>query len=289
VIIIDDWPNTKEGSPMTNGHDADPTIAAQMVTWSKSAPDGEKDAADQTRIEPEMSFGVPPSKLAGVHLSPLTIGLIDFYRLTQECLTKVFDDLQADISIYSFMTVKECIAEARNDLDLIIYYLHGSEASGATVMQAITIVCQAFPIIPVIVFSDADCTQQSKIMRSTLKSGARGFIPTQTASLPITLAAIRFVKAGGTFVPVDLLLTSRPNRAPGRQDRLTSRQVAVLSHLQQGKTNKIIADELGMSESTVKVHVHNIMRKMGATNRTQASYNAQRLSDDFGGARISDT
>ena len=250
--------------------------------------DDENDTADQTRIESEINFSGQPSKLAGASLDSLTIGLIDFYRLTQECLTKVFDDLQADISIYSFMTVKECIAEARNDLDLIIYYLHGSEASDATVMQAITTVCQAFPTIPVIVFSDADCTQQSKIMRSTLKSGARGFIPTRTASLPITLAAIRFVKAGGTFVPVDLLLTSRPDRAPGRQDRLTSRQVAVLGHLQQGKANKIIAYELGMSESTVKVHVRNIMRKMGATNRTQAAYNAQRLSNDFEGARISD-
>jgi DNA-binding NarL/FixJ family response regulator len=266
---------------MTNGHDADPTIAAQMLIWSRSAPNDERDSADRTRIESEMSFGVPPSKLAGVHVSPLTIGLIDFYRLTQECLTKVFDDLQANISIYSFMAVKECIAETRNDLDLIIYYLRGSEASDATVMQAITTVCQAFPTIPIIIFSDADCTQQSEIIRSTLKSGARGFIPTRTTSLPITLAAIRFVKAGGTFVPVDLLLTSRPDRASGRQNRLTSRQVAVLSHLQRGKTNKIIAYELGVSECTVKVHVRNIMRKMGATNRTQAAYNAQRLSNDF--------
>lgn len=274
---------------MINAYDTNPTGTAQVLPWSKNVPEDENDTADQTRIESEINFSGQPSKLAGASLDSLTIGLIDFYRLTQECLTKVFDDLQADISIYSFMTVKECIAEARNDLDLIIYYLHGSEASDATVMQAITTVCQAFPTIPVIVFSDADCSQQSKIMRSTLKSGARGFIPTRTASLPITLAAIRFVKAGGTFVPVDLLLTSRPDRAPGRQDRLTSRQVAVLSHLQQGKANKIIAYELGMSESTVKVHVRNIMRKMGATNRTQAAYNAQRLSSDFEGARISDT
>jgi DNA-binding NarL/FixJ family response regulator len=273
---------------MINAYDANPAVASQVLPWSKSPTDDESDTADQTRIDSEINFSGQPSKLASGSLDSLTIGLIDFYRLTQECLTKVFDDLQADISIYSFMTVKECIAEARNDLDLIIYYLHGSEASDATVMQAITTVCQAFPSIPVIVFSDADCTQQSKIMRSTLKSGARGFIPTRTASLPITLAAIRFVKAGGTFVPVDLLLTSRPDRAPGRQDRLTSRQVAVLGHLQQGKANKIIAYELGMSESTVKVHVRNIMRKMGATNRTQAAYNAQRLSNDFEGTRISD-
>jgi hypothetical protein len=49
---------------------------------------------------------------------------------------------------------------------------------------------------------------------------------------------------------------------------------------------KIIAYELGVSESTVKVYVLNILRKIGATNRTQAVYNAKRLSNDFEGARV---
>ena len=228
-----------------------------------------------------MSFGVAPPKLAGANPGTLTIGLIDFYRFTQECLAKVFDDLHPEIAILNFTTAKDCISEGRSDLDLIIYYLHGSETSDAKIMQAITTVCQAFPAIPTIVFSDVDCTQQSKIMRISIKSGARGFIPTRTASLPITTAAVRFVKAGGTFVPVDLLVTSRTDRVPARQNRLTSRQGAVLSHLQQGKTNKIIACDLGMSESTVKVHVRNIMRKMGAINRTEVAYNARRLSNDL--------
>ena len=61
---------------------------------------------------------------------------------------------------------------------------------------------------------------------------------------------------------------------------LTPRQATVLSLLQQGKANKIIAYELGMSESTVKVHIRNIMRKIGATNRTQAIYKLQQLSDE---------
>ena len=61
---------------------------------------------------------------------------------------------------------------------------------------------------------------------------------------------------------------------------MTPRQTTVLSLLQQGKANKIIAYELGMSESTVKVHIRNIMRKMGATNRTQAIYKLQQLSHD---------
>ena len=65
--------------------------------------------------------------------------------------------------------------------------------------------------------------------------------------------------------------------------------MAVLAQLRQGKANKLIAHELSMSESTVKVHVRNIMRKMGATNRTQAVYKAQQLSNHSECAALSET
>lgn len=273
---------------MINGYNVEPAVATPVLNWSKGPASDENAATDPMRADSEIGFGAQPARLADGALSSLNIALIDYYRLTQECLTKVFDDMHPGISISSFLTVKDCIAEARSDLDLIIYHPHGTEISEMTIMQTSAAICQAFPTIPVIIFSDADVVQQSKFMRAALKSGARGFVPTQTASLAITLAAIHFVKAGGTFAPVDLLLTTRPDRSPGRQNRLTSRQVAVLSHLQQGKANKIIAYELGMSESTVKVHVRNIMRKMGATNRTQVAYKAQRLLQDFDGTRPKD-
>jgi len=56
-----------------------------------------------------------------------------------------------------------------------------------------------------------------------------------------------------------------------RNRTLTARQRAVLELLSRGNTNKIIARRLGMSEGTVKVHVRQIMRKFGVTNRTQVA------------------
>ena len=53
--------------------------------------------------------------------------------------------------------------------------------------------------------------------------------------------------------------------------------MAVIRALQQGKSNKVIAYELNMCESTVKVHVRNIMKKLHATNRTEVAYLATRL------------
>jgi DNA-binding NarL/FixJ family response regulator len=51
---------------------------------------------------------------------------------------------------------------------------------------------------------------------------------------------------------------------------LTPRQLEVLDRLREGKPNKLIARDLNMTEATVKVHVRQIMRKLGAANRTQA-------------------
>jgi hypothetical protein len=48
--------------------------------------------------------------------------------------------------------------------------------------------------------------------------------------------------------------------------------MTVLAQVKQGKANKAIARDLGMSESAVKVHIRSIMRKMGAANRTQAAF-----------------
>ncbi|HEX4767595.1 MAG TPA: LuxR C-terminal-related transcriptional regulator [Lichenihabitans sp.] len=57
---------------------------------------------------------------------------------------------------------------------------------------------------------------------------------------------------------------------------LTGRELEVLHRLERGLQNKIIAYELGISQSTVKVHVRSIMRKT-ATNRTQVAYLTRRL------------
>jgi DNA-binding NarL/FixJ family response regulator len=56
----------------------------------------------------------------------------------------------------------------------------------------------------------------------------------------------------------------------------------VLEFLTQGMPNKIIAYRLGMSQSTVKVHVHNILNKLKVTNRTAAAVTARRMQTASG-------
>lgn len=138
---------------------------------------------------------------------------------------------------------------------------------------------------PVVVLSDADDPAQ---VVATLKAGARGFL-TARSEPAIVFRALEFILGGGFFFPPAALLqaaTREPEpalRAPIALDGgrpagnghgiagLTLRQSEVLHLLRLGQSNKHIARELRMCESTVKVHVRQIMRKLGASNRTQAA------------------
>ena len=239
------------------------------------------------RMEFGLVFDPAETSAAPANGGQLCVGLIDSYRFSQECLIKAFEVLDPRLVILAAETVQDLLNPKGATLDVIIYYSHATEASEAAMMHNIKVIRQAFDAVPLVVLSDADDAQQTDTVRGAMKSGAHGFIPTKTTGIPIALAAMRFARAGGTFAPLEILLANGPDSAPPpsepvRQKRLTSRQMAVLSHLQQGKANKIIAYELSMSESTVKVHVRNIMRKMGATNRTQAAYKAQMLLRELG-------
>lgn len=113
---------------------------------------------------------------------------------------------------------------------------------------------------------------------SALDSGAKGYIPT-SVSLDVTVEALNLVRAGGVFVPASSLLSakrvltsiSNEQKSP-LSGIFTERQAAVVEAIRQGKANKTIAYELNMHESTVKVHVRNIMKKLKAQNRTQVAY-----------------
>jgi DNA-binding NarL/FixJ family response regulator len=88
-------------------------------------------------------------------------------------------------------------------------------------------------------------------------------------------------------MPSDLLLheeeqNKTPLKRPGATalNGLTTRQHEVLGLIRLGKPNKLIAAELNISESTVKVYVRQIMKKFGAINRTHACYLLSRSAWD---------
>ena len=103
---------------------------------------------------------------------------------------------------------------------------------------------------------------------AALAAGARGFV--HKAAPPERLAAaIRTVAAGGTFLDVEHG-HEEPTAAPAGAANLTVREREILFLLSQGMTATEIADRLVISRATVRTHVQNARRKLGARTRSQA-------------------
>lgn len=141
------------------------------------------------------------------------------------------------------------------------------------------------PDVPLIVLSGAESPE---LIRNLLDLGVLGFIP-KAYSSEVMLSAIRLVLAGGVYVP-PLLLGKHDVPGPsaaaaggqgqgGLRDLLTERQVDVVRLLSQGKPNKLIARQLGISEGTVKIHLAAIFRALNVRNRVEAVVASRNLSD----------
>lgn len=141
------------------------------------------------------------------------------------------------------------------------------------------------PGVPVAVFSD---NADGSVVRLACASGVDAYIPT-CLEPPTALKALSFVIAGGKFFPPESLLLSEP---AGMRDmgedvnaalRFTQRQSDIIEALKFGHSNKIIARRLNIAEATVKIHIRQIMRKLGVQNRTQIALAA--ISNGGLGAR----
>lgn len=91
----------------------------------------------------------------------------------------------------------------------------------------------------------------------------------ENAKREMRVAILRLVMAGGEYFPWIKRPEARASERPSIA-RLSKRQREVLGHLQDGKTNKQIAEALGISLATVKLHVQGILGEAGAKNRTEA-------------------
>jgi DNA-binding NarL/FixJ family response regulator len=149
--------------------------------------------------------------------------------------------------------------------------------------------CGDAPIGVVLACADATTT------RAIAALGVAGVVR-HDATLAVAIAAIQLMWVGGSYLPPDLAREAEatpvwrvsmaddisPSLAPMAREPLhsdnelglTSREWDVLRILREGRQNKIIAFELGISESTVKVHLRNIMKKLHASNRTQVALGA---------------
>jgi DNA-binding NarL/FixJ family response regulator len=219
-----------------------------------------------------------PTAWASPQEAPKLIYL-DSRAFTRDCVGRW---LQAHLGEFGVWPVADVEAIEQDAIDPdevrgVIIHAGPERASSSTVVELTARMGEIFPDIPIVVLSDHEDAEN---IREAFELGVRGYIPTSLASL-VAVEAVRLVCAGGTFAPTAVLLSSWHARA-GTGDApliagFTQRQAQILGCLRRGMANKLIAYELNMCESTVKVHIRNIMKKLKATNRTQVVY----LTNDF--------
>lgn len=217
--------------------------------------------------------------------------IADDHRLIIEGVKIKLAELDPAVESVVAMNIEEldrAVAEHAEQLDLALIDIAMPGTQGH---QHIAKLRAQAPSLPVIVLSGSE---DPELMRSLLDLGVLGFIP-KAYSPDIMLSAIRLVLAGGVYIPPLLLANAQahgwqPADTPAPQQGfdsarsldalrtlLTERQIDVMRLLSQGKPNKLIARDLGISEGTVKIHLAAIFRALNVRNRVEAVVASRKL------------
>lgn len=196
--------------------------------------------------------------------------------LERECLSKALAGNQLGLEILDFGSFEEwrSAQDRHPPLAAVLYNLGDRNLTVAEETNQIVKLTAQLGNVPLVILADSDDLVQ---ILKALEIGARGYILT-TVDIGVCAEAIKLAVAGGIFIPASSVRAVRhliEKNTPGGRDLselFTMRQAEVVNALRKGKANKIIAYELEMRESTVKVHIRNIMRKLKATNRTEIVY-----------------
>lgn len=155
--------------------------------------------------------------------------------------------------------------------DVVLLDLNMPGISGVETLQLMQQDCPDTAIIMLTV------SEESSDLALAMRSGARGYL-IKNIETDYLLRAIRRAAAGETVVAEALtgklvaqLHGGTPATPPSDIDKLTPREKDILACLARGESNKLIARKLDLAESTVKIHVQNVLKKLKLSSRVQAA------------------
>lgn len=153
------------------------------------------------------------------------------------------------------------LLKEHSDVSIVMLDLKMPGMSGISTIKNVV---DAAPNAKVVIFS---AFADSVLLNRAIENGVKGFIPKSLTakSLP---SILRLVESGQPFFPFSPApLVS----ASERKDQLTDVEVSIVRMISDGATNKLIANELGQSETTIKMVMRSICKKLGAKNRAHAA------------------
>jgi len=193
--------------------------------------------------------------------------LVDDHALFREGLKYVLNELDDDVSVIECGRCSDAfkVVGDHDDIDLILLDVGLPDMSG---LEGLKKIRQIDPSIPIIILSGSE---EGHVIRKALELGVMGYIPKSQTS-DIMIQAIQLVLKGGRYIP-DHILKEETDET-GDVEGLTARQKEILHLITQGKSNKEIANILGIADNTVRVHISSIFQLLKVNNRTEAALKA---------------
>lgn len=157
--------------------------------------------------------------------------------------------------------------------DLILLDLHMPGISG---LEALQLILQDRPEAKVIMLT---VSEDAEDLSTALQNGARGYL-IKNIDADYLVRALRRAAAGEAVVAEAMTakLVAQLKNGPTQKvetvselDKLTPREKDILACLARGESNKVIARSLSVAESTVKIHVQNVLKKLNLSSRVQAA------------------
>jgi DNA-binding NarL/FixJ family response regulator len=192
----------------------------------------------------------------------LRVLLADDHRLMLQAIRLVLDGA-GDIEVVGEATRGSQVLPlvARTSPDVVLLDIRMPEMDGLTCLDRIR---KQHPGVKVVILSGCD---DPETISSALARGATSFIGKMIGPRDLP-SAVRLATEGGVYHPVSAEHVSTD--AEARKVGLTRGEQRVLEALARGLSNKGIAEELWLTQQTVKFHLTNIYRRLGVVNRTEA-------------------
>ncbi len=194
--------------------------------------------------------------------------IVDDHALVREAMAQSLARLQPGLVCVEASSADQALAclEADAGIDLAVIDLMLPDMNGFSLLAVLG---KRFPDVPAVVVSAID---DEASVRRAIKAGASGYV-FKSSSSQVLLQALRVVLDGGVHLPEARSVAQPAKRASmsaSERYGLTAAQGRVLELLAAGKSNREIADLLGVSEGTVKVHMTANFRALGVSSRAQA-------------------
>lgn len=195
---------------------------------------------------------------------PWCLLMIDPQDFTRQCMADLLRGCDDQLDVRTAASLEQVDDDGCSGCSVILLRTEAAVPPEA-LQQALDELGAMLPGVPVTLLC-GQCDMEAALR--AVRCGVRGYL-SPSLGVEQILAALRLVCSGGIYIaPLLGVPAFRLPEAPRPVAGLTPREEQVLIHLRQGKPNKLIAYELGMSENTVKAHVGHILKKLGATSRT---------------------